>query len=100
MEQAQQTLRNAILQRHNMKVAKNVILLLGDGMGVSTVTAARIYKGQKAGQTGEETQLNFEKWPHVALSKVGSMTNIDRIVLWMFLRMVHFILLLVRQLLR
>ncbi|XP_070197902.1 alkaline phosphatase, tissue-nonspecific isozyme-like isoform X1 [Littorina saxatilis] len=75
MEQAQQTLRNAILQRHNMKVAKNVILLLGDGMGVSTVTAARIYKGQKAGQTGEETQLNFEKWPHVALSKTY---NTDR----------------------
>ena len=51
-------------------MAKNVILFLGDGMGISTVTAARIYKGQLNGQTGEETQLNFEKFPNVALSKV------------------------------
>ena len=70
MEVGQQTLRNAIRQRHNMRVAKNVILFLGDGMGVSTVTAARIYKGQKDGHTGEETQLSFETFPHVALSKV------------------------------
>ena len=39
-------------------------------MGVSTVTAARIYKGQKDGRTGEETQLNFEKFPYAAFSKV------------------------------
>ena len=34
--------------------AKNVILFIGDGMGISTVTAGRIYAGQKRGQTGEE----------------------------------------------
>ena len=33
--------------------AKNVILFIGDGMGVSTVTAMRIYAGQKRGQSGE-----------------------------------------------
>lgn len=47
--------------------AKNVILFIGDGMGVSTVTAARIYEGQKRGQTGEENLLSFEKLPHTAL---------------------------------
>ncbi|WAR14887.1 PPBT-like protein, partial [Mya arenaria] len=30
----------------NIGVAKNVIIFLGDGMGISTVTAARILKGQ------------------------------------------------------
>ncbi len=30
--------------------AKNVILFIGDGMGISTITAARIYAGQKLGQ--------------------------------------------------
>ncbi|MEP2735479.1 MAG: alkaline phosphatase [Erythrobacter sp.] len=51
------------------KKAKNVILFIGDGMGVSTVTAARIYAGQKQGQTGEEYVLPFEKFDHVALVK-------------------------------
>jgi alkaline phosphatase len=51
-------------------IAKNVILFIGDGMGASTVTAARIYKGQKSGNPGEETVLNFEDFPNVALSKV------------------------------
>ncbi|MFY7746214.1 MAG: alkaline phosphatase [Erythrobacter sp.] len=49
--------------------AKNVILFIGDGMGISTITAARIYAGQKQGQTGEEFQLSFEKFANVALVK-------------------------------
>lgn len=49
--------------------AKNVILFIGDGMGVSTVTAARIYAGQSLGETGEENLLSFEHFPHVALVK-------------------------------
>lgn len=49
--------------------AKNVILFVGDGMGVSTVTAARIYEGQKRGQTGEENVLSFERFPQTALVK-------------------------------
>ena len=40
-------------------------------MGVSTVTAARIFKGQKDGGKGEEHELSFEKFPHIALSKVS-----------------------------
>jgi alkaline phosphatase len=49
--------------------AKNVILFVGDGMGVSTVTAARILDGQLRGETGEENALAFERLPYVALSK-------------------------------
>ena len=49
--------------------AKNVILFIGDGMGIATITAARIYEGQKRGETGEENQLSFEKFPNVALVK-------------------------------
>jgi len=49
--------------------AKNVILFIGDGMGVSTVTAARIYQGQLRGETGEENRLSFEKFPYTALVK-------------------------------
>ncbi|XP_042867406.1 alkaline phosphatase, tissue-nonspecific isozyme-like isoform X2 [Penaeus japonicus] len=54
--------------------AKNVILFVGDGMGVATVTAGRILKGQKEGQSGEEYRLSFEKFPYVALAKTY---NID-----------------------
>uniref|UniRef100_A0A9J8AXJ6 Alkaline phosphatase n=1 Tax=Cyprinus carpio carpio TaxID=630221 RepID=A0A9J8AXJ6_CYPCA len=69
-EWAQRTLKNALnLQDLNKNVAKNIILFLGDGMGVPTVTAARILKGQLNGQNGEETQLEMDKFPYVALSK-------------------------------
>ncbi|MEQ8411855.1 MAG: alkaline phosphatase [Erythrobacter sp.] len=49
--------------------AKNVILFIGDGMGISTITAARIYEGQKRGESGEENTLSFESFPNVALVK-------------------------------
>ncbi len=49
--------------------AKNIILFVGDGMGVSTVTAARILEGQLRGESGEENLLSFDRFPNVALSK-------------------------------
>ncbi|MFZ5876054.1 MAG: alkaline phosphatase [Nitrospirota bacterium] len=52
--------------------AKNVILFVGDGMGVSTVTASRILDGQMNGQPGEENRLFFETLPYLALSKTYS----------------------------
>jgi len=55
--------------RINKHRAKNVILFVGDGMGVSTVTAARILEGQLRGESGEENQLSFEVLPYTALSK-------------------------------
>lgn len=49
--------------------AKNVILFLGDGMSLTTVAAARILDGQRKGQSGEENQLSWERFPQTALSK-------------------------------
>ncbi|KAG5838960.1 hypothetical protein ANANG_G00229290 [Anguilla anguilla] len=67
---AQHTLTNALsLQELNQNIAKNLILFLGDGMGIPTVTAARILKGQLNGHNGEETKLEMDKFPYVALSK-------------------------------
>ena len=48
---------------------RGVILFVGDGMGVSTVTAARILDGQNRGEPGEENYLSFERFPNVALVK-------------------------------
>lgn len=72
-DQAQLVLQKALLRERtlNKNPAKNVVMFVGDGMGVSTVTAARILKGQKAGKTGEETVLAWEDFSSVALSKVG-----------------------------
>ena len=61
LEQKQQVITKA--------KAKNVIVFVGDGMGVSTLTAARILAGQKQGQLGEEGYLSFENFPYSALVK-------------------------------
>jgi len=52
--------------------AKNIIFVLGDGMGVSTLTAARIFVGQQQGLLGEEFALSFENFPYTALIKTYS----------------------------
>jgi alkaline phosphatase len=52
--------------------AKNVILFIGDGMGVTTLTASRILEGQLRGESGEENRLSFEEFPFSALSKTYS----------------------------
>ncbi|XP_037326161.2 intestinal-type alkaline phosphatase-like [Pungitius pungitius] len=72
---ARQTLHTALNVQRSLKQAKNVILFLGDGMGLPTVTAARILKGQLAGKSGEETSLVMDTFPHVALSKTY---NVDQ----------------------
>ena len=52
-----------------MHTAKNVIMFLGDGMSIPTVTATRILEGQMRGDIGEKNQLSFEKFPFTALCK-------------------------------
>lgn len=49
--------------------AKNIILFIGDGMGVSTLTAARILEGQNKGMLGEENRLSFENMPFSGFAK-------------------------------
>ncbi|XP_055374729.1 alkaline phosphatase-like [Condylostylus longicornis] len=49
--------------------AKNIILFVGDGMSLPTVTAARIYKEQKNGKTGESSSLSFDNFQHTGITK-------------------------------
>lgn len=52
--------------------ARNVIIFVGDGMGVSTLTAARIFAGQFAGKDGESFQTTMDSLPYAALVKTYS----------------------------
>lgn len=61
--------------RFKRRKAKNVILFIGDGLGVSTVTAARILEGQLRGESGEENSLSFEEFPFLGLSKTYSVNQ-------------------------
>ncbi|MCB9962063.1 MAG: alkaline phosphatase [Hyphomonas sp.] len=63
---------DARIAERGVKPAKNVILFIGDGMGVSTITAARIYAGQARGVDGESYRLTMETLPYSALSKTYS----------------------------
>ena len=49
--------------------ARNVIIFIGDGMDISTITAARILEGQLRGESGEENLLSFETFPFTGLAK-------------------------------
>lgn len=49
--------------RLNKRMAKNVIFFLGDGLGIATLMASRMYKGNEA------EELSFEKFPYSGLSK-------------------------------
>jgi len=62
-------IKKAMRMRPVRGYARNVILFVADGMGVSTVTAARILEAQLRGEPGEENELFFEKFPHLALAK-------------------------------
>jgi alkaline phosphatase len=54
------------------KKARNVILFVGDGMGIATITASRILEGQRKGQQGEDNRLSFEEFPQSALVRTFS----------------------------
>lgn len=55
----------------NRRRAKNVILFIGDSMGLTTVTAGRIFKAQKedSSATGEEYRTALDRMPHTGLLK-------------------------------
>ncbi|CAH2044371.1 unnamed protein product, partial [Iphiclides podalirius] len=72
IEEAQAAIRARLthLRNDNDKIARNVVMFLGDGMSVPTMAAARTLLGQRTGHPGEEKKLAFEKFPSVGLSKV------------------------------
>ncbi|MBI1339813.1 sulfatase-like hydrolase/transferase [bacterium] len=57
------------IDARGVKPARNVILFVGDGMGISTITAARIWQGQQAGVDGESHRLAMEQLPWSAFSR-------------------------------
>ena len=68
----QKRLKEKLSKLRDNRKAKNIILFIGDGMGLSTITAARIYKGQKQEFLGEEYKLSFEDLESTALVKTYS----------------------------
>ena len=53
----------------NSNTAKSAILFLGDGMGITTITATRFLDGQQKGKSGERNVLSWEVFPWSALAK-------------------------------
>lgn len=70
-DKAQMTLKDRLYKKQNTNIAKNIVYFLGDGMSLTTVTAARIFQGQLNGKNGEENDLWFQTFPHSALAKVS-----------------------------
>ena len=69
VQNRQTALIHNIQTTRGLNKPKNIIFVLGDGMGVSTLTAARIFVGQQHGKLGEEGALSFEHFPYSALVK-------------------------------
>ncbi|CAH0715320.1 unnamed protein product, partial [Brenthis ino] len=67
--QAQWVLKLKATSPLNTKIAKNVILFLGDGMSIPTIAATRVYLGRKYGYLGEDVKLSFENFPFTGLAK-------------------------------
>lgn len=59
----QNSLDEKINQKPNLNRAKNLVILIGDGMGLSTLMATRSYIKDV------QTELSFEKFPYSGLSK-------------------------------
>ncbi|KAI5750422.1 hypothetical protein M8J76_015492 [Diaphorina citri] len=55
---ARSEVEKSLQNKWNTGQAKNVIMFVGDGMGINTITASRIYK------EGEFGKLSFEHFPH------------------------------------
>ena len=58
--------------------ARNIVLLIADGLGVTTNTAARVFKGQRLGNSGEEAILLWDEFPAIAMTKVRYLTGLGK----------------------
>ncbi|NXP53194.1 PPBI phosphatase, partial [Heliornis fulica] len=74
-KRAREAIESSLQIQPRISQAKNLILFLGDGFGIPTITATRILKGQQQGKLGPETPLALDAFPYVALSKTY---NVDR----------------------
>ncbi|MEZ5670832.1 MAG: alkaline phosphatase [Alphaproteobacteria bacterium] len=71
-QQGRDMLLATLAQQPNTNRARNVILFVGDGFGVSTLTATRIFEGQSQGLDGESYELPTDLFPYAALSRTYS----------------------------
>ena len=69
-ERSEHELMTSLNVSANWKAAKNVIVFIGDGMGLSTLTSARFLKAQTSGNTIADTTLTWEKFPTTGIVKV------------------------------
>ena len=65
LEEGRRELEEALQLHHNTRMARNIVLVIGDGMSLSTNTAGRIYKGQSQGADGVSSHLSWDKFPHL-----------------------------------
>jgi alkaline phosphatase len=63
IDQGQSLLKKKLSQKLNLNKAKNLVIFIGDGMGLGTLMATRSYMNDV------NTQLSFENFPHTGLSK-------------------------------
>lgn len=63
IDQGQRKLREKLNFKLNTNKAKNVVIFIGDGMGISTQSATRSFIDD------DSTELSFEKFPFSGLSK-------------------------------
>ena len=75
MEEGQAELEAALNLVPNTRLAKNIVLVVGDGMSLTTVAGARILKGQREGVDGASSTLVWEAFPHVGLSKTYNVNS-------------------------
>ncbi|XP_020714073.1 alkaline phosphatase 4 [Ceratitis capitata] len=76
MKQLRKTLKVAKKAQEKSRKAKNIIIFIGDGMGLTTITAGRIFKGQHLRHGfGEEEMLAFDEFPYTGLAKTY---NVDK----------------------
>jgi alkaline phosphatase len=63
IDKGQDILKKKLSQRFNFNKAKNLVIFIGDGMGLSTQSATRSFIGD------DSVELSFEKFPFSGLSK-------------------------------
>ncbi|VDL94519.1 unnamed protein product [Schistocephalus solidus] len=60
----------------SQKPAKNVILFLGDGMGIPTVSASRFYLAHRSGLNGSMLTHPFEEWPYSTVARTYDLETV------------------------
>lgn len=77
-QRGQKELKESLRMQPELGTAKNIILFIGDGMGMSTITAARFLKAQARNEDIREEGLSWERFPYTGLAKVSEQRERER----------------------